>query len=517
MSSTIIIKKPELIRPIKTVFLKSYWLSLGELRLNASFYAQDVSTANRLIKESGYELTPLESLSKDVFYLTRQKRLYAKPGIGDPYLTPSELFFFKLASSKFVFVRKLQKPEEWFVDEGWILLTRSGKLGMPIIATKSLKKFIISDDVIRIVPKEDSYNGFLYAFLCSWLGHALLVKDEYGVTVKHIEPHHVKAILIPSYPKEIQLQIHRNILKAFSIREKARNMLEKSEQMLFQELELEQFEDLYEAKAFDVDSHKLRLRLDASYHDPDVRKLRDSLRKAKYPAKKVAHNIGTVFIPGRFKRIYVSKEYGVPLLSGTQIAQIKPYDLKYISRKVTRNLEDWLIRSGWVLVTCSGTIGRVALAPKAWDGWAISQHVARIIPNPNDVHPGFLTAFLLSNHGYKQVISKTYGGVVDELAEDDMRDVLVPLPPIDVQEKIGKFVVEAYELREKANDLETFTIQLLEEMLQEGKKADLKSYLSTLEIIENEQLDVIQGLMEERHGQLGSWEELKKETGLDEV
>lgn len=517
MSSTVTIEKPELRRPVKVVSLRSYWLSLGELRLNASFYAEDVSAANRLIKESGYGLTTVENLSEDVFYLTREKRLYARPNVGDPYLMPSELFFFKLAPTKFVFGQKLRKPEEWYVDEGWILLTRSGKTGMPIITTRAFKKLIVSDDVIRIIPQDDSYVGFLYAFLSTWLGHALLVKDEYGVTVKHIEPHHVKVIPVPSYPEEIQRQIHQNIVKVFTIREKARTMLEESEQSLLEELEIGQLEKSYEAKTFDVNSHDLGLRYDASYHDPDVQNLRDTLRKAKYPAREIDKDIGTAFIPGRFKRIYVEREYGVPLISGTHIAQIKPYDLKYISRKVTRNLEDWIIHSNWVLVTCSGTIGRVALAPKEWDGWAVSQHVARIIPNSNEVHSGFLTAFLSSDYGYRQVISKIYGGVVDELAENDLKDVLVPLPPLDVQKEIGNLVVQAFELKELANKIEDDTLHIFEDMLMKHRKIEdaieyfkqIEAYTETFDLIGDEEFR--ESLEQAKKGKLVPFEGSPKE------
>ena len=489
---------------------------LGELRLDASFYAEENQKALRLLRESGYEITDINALSKRVFNPPPIKRQYSGRE-GTPYLMPTELFLLRLKPTKFVFANKMKNIKDWFVEEGWVILTQSGNVGIPLYVTKSLEKFVISQNAIRIVPKEGVYSGFIYAYLSTWLGQALVTKDQFGVTVEHIRPHHVSKLPILLLPKEIQKQIHQNIVKVFQLREKARKLLKQAEVMLLQELNLPPIEkSLKETKAFSINVERLNLRLDASYHDPIVNSLISKLKKGRYNVRPLG-KISKVFIPPRFKRIYVQKEYGVPFLQGTDISLIKPRLLKYISKKVTRNLEKWIIRSGWVLVTCSGTIGRVALAPRKWDGWAVSQHVARIIPNYEEVHTGFLTVFLFSDYGYRQVISKTYGGVVDELAEDDMKDVIVPLPPMDVQEKIGNLVIEAYELKELANEIEDETIKTLESMLSTHKRIDIneeylkeiEAYAESFELIGNEEFR--ESIEELRSGEITSFDEFKKE------
>jgi type I restriction enzyme S subunit len=432
---------------------------------------------------------------------------------------PSELFDFPLFPTKYVYANKIKKVERWFLKEGWLLLTCSGKVGMPLIVTKLYEGFIVSHDVARVIPEIDTQTGFLYAYLSNWIGKAQLTKDQYGVAVDHIEPHHVKSVKVPLLPKEIQKIIHNNILKVFNLRDKARDLLTRSQLELLKELGLSKLEKSAETKPFSVKSSDLRLRLDASYHKPIINEILDKIRNCRYVPKRLGDGIGEVFIPGRFKRIYVDKNYGVPFLSGTQIAQIKPYDLKYISTRVTKNIEDWIVRVGWILVTCSGTIGRVALVPKGWDRWAVSQHVLRIVPNTKEINNGFLAAFLFSEYGHQQVISKTYGGVVDELAEEDMRDVLVPLPPMDVQERIGRLVVEAYELRELANKIEEETVKVLEDMLVSLKKSmneeylkEINAYADSFELIGNEEFR--ESLEDLESGESLSFDEFKKEHDL---
>jgi len=515
--SIIVTKKPELKKEVNEVTIKSYWLSIGELRLDASFHSQGISRATELLEKSGYELASLEDFAKEVFYLPRYKRHFAEQTVGEPYLMPSELFFFPFSPSKFIYAEKLKKLEDWYVKEGWILLTRSGKLGKIAIATKTLERFIISDDVIRIIPQDKSHSGFLYAYLSTWTGNALLTKDQYGVAVHHIESHHAKSVKTPLLPKEIRRIIHNNILKVFKLREEARTLLAKSQKDLLQELDLPRAKEPPRVEPFSVKSSNLDFRFDASYHNPMVKNVKEELQRCKYKPEKLGRNIQEPFFPNRFKRVYVAKEYGVPFLSGTNIVQIKPYDLKYLSKRVTTELETCIVHEGWVLITRSGTVGRVALVPLHWDGWAVTEHVMRLIPIPEKINKGFLTSFLQNEYGHLQVTSKIYGGVVDELAEDDMKDVLIPIPPLDIQEKIGYSVIRAYELKELANKIEDETVKTLEGMLAKHRKVekaieyfkDIEAYAETFDLIGDEEFR--ESLEQAKRGKVVPFEGTPKE------
>ncbi|MEI2583848.1 restriction endonuclease subunit S [Scytonema sp. PRP1] len=143
------------------------------------------------------------------------------------------------------------------------------------------------------------------------------------------------------------------------------------------------------------------------------------------------------------------------------------YDLKYISNTKTNKIERWIIKSGWVLVTCSGTIGRVAVSSYHQDGWAASQHILRIIPQENVTHPGFLAAFLSTPYGQHQLKAKIYGGVVDELTAEDTEMILIPDVRYSEQLGIGETVVRVYELRDEANALEDEAIAELEAIISD--------------------------------------------------
>lgn len=170
------------------------------------------------------------------------------------------------------------------------------------------------------------------------------------------------------------------------------------------------------------------LRLDASYYRPDSATSVTLLQQSGMQIQSLESLSNKIFLPPRFKRIYVDDDYGVPFLNGTNIIQFQPSDIKNISPESCKKFEDLIIRKGWLLLTRSGTVGRVVLCPEEWDGWAASEHIIRIVPDETKCPSGYLCAFLTSKLGQEQLISKIYGAVVDEITAQQVRDLLIPLP-----------------------------------------------------------------------------------------
>ena len=204
-------------------------------------------------------------------------------------------------------------------------------------------------------------------------------------------------------------------------------------------------------------------RLDAGYFNPAVARALDTLRHSGMSLAQLGDITSRVFIPPRFKRIYVEREYGIPFLQGSHVVHFQPADLKYLSRTAHKRLERWIIQAGWLLVTCSGTVGRVTLCPSEWDGWAASQHILRIIPDENACPPGYLYSFLASPLGHVQLTAQIYGAVVDELTEDQAKSVLVPLPETSEQRalvaKIDRDAQQSVATRSRAVSMAVGAVQ----------------------------------------------------------
>ncbi len=469
--------------------LNAHWLYPGEQRLDASYYANEAFTAQRVVHDCGYEVKNLGQVVREIFILGRFRRIYATDkDAGWPYLSASETLTFRPQSDRLIAKDHAPKEAEWhFARRGWLLVSCSGSVGRITLATKRLEPYFLTHDLARLIPNQSPLAGYLYAFLASWMGQALLSKDQYGSAIKHLETHHIAGIPIPLLPETEQRAIHDKILRAYELRDEANELLDEANQRLHQELGLPLFDerlvpylpspadqptntpDLPHPRAFEIQASALDDRFDASYHVPVARTVVALLNKGIYPARQLGQLAGDILIPPRFKRIYVSKEHGVPFLQGSHLPQMRPYDLKYLSRTKTHNLDRWVIHKEWVLVTCSGTIGRVGLVSSAQDQWAASQHLLRIIPDKQKGHPGYIAAFLMTPYGQHQLMAKIYGGVVDELTEADTASIWIPDAPLNIQAAIGELVIAAFEKKDQASAIEEAAIAEIEAILSQSR------------------------------------------------
>jgi type I restriction enzyme S subunit len=342
---------------------------------------------------------------------------YRSPGIAVPFLTAKELFFFRPDRERFI-SRRMPKLHELQLPEGCMLLSRSGITGHPVLVSKWLTQFAVTDDAIRILPGS-SPIGFIYTFLASSIGRPLMVKSEYGATVSHIEARHIATIPIPLIPEHIQQTLHEKVIKVYALRDEANELLDRAETDLhallgispFTEDDIEYFGEENSPRAFTVSSNDLGMRFDATNHIPLVKSVIHKLEKSRFALVPLSELCSEVSIPPRFKRNYVEVNKGVPYLLPSYLAVVRPYKMKYLSERQAKTSPEYLLEEGKLLVTTDGTVGRVHPITRRMVGWFGSNNMARLWDNQTDM--GFLYAFLTTPFGLHQIRKDIYGGVVD--------------------------------------------------------------------------------------------------------
>jgi type I restriction-modification system DNA methylase subunit len=196
-------------------------------------------------------------------------------------------------------------------------------------------------------------------------------------------------------------------------------------------------------------------RINASYYMPATSELRSSVASISTMSNWKLTTIGElserIFYPTRFKREYVSPgEDAVPFYGGSQISQLIPTSSKYLARS-SRNIEELLVRSGWILITRSGSTGVVSSVPRSWDGVAMSEHVIRIVPKAGTVEPAYIEAYLRSSVGQDLIASGIFGSVIDEITPEHIAELPIPVPSSKkAMEDICRPFREASEARDVA-------------------------------------------------------------------
>ena len=82
--------------------------------------------------------------------------------------------------------------------------------------------------------------------------------------------------------------------------------------------------------------YRAEMRLDAIHYNEDTVEAYQRLQSSGLTLKLLSEVTEHIFIPPRFKRVYVDYEHGVPFLQGTNLPQFKPTDVKYLSRRLIR-------------------------------------------------------------------------------------------------------------------------------------------------------------------------------------
>lgn len=445
-------------------------------RLEASVFGIEGRQARELVHNCKHGFTNLTGPGGIAcsYYPNRFKRLYVEES-EYPLILPSEMQSIspELKGCLSPFCRT--DFEKLKARTGQILLSRSGTVGSCSVVSRTLSGKCLSDDIIRLTCSKPGDVGYTYAFLLTKVGNALVRSSEYGAVVSHIEPEHLDSIPIPDPPEEIKQLIHELVTRSYGLRDESNDLLKKAEALLLDELNLPPFSRLRPncfRKRDDLRNYQVMLssvdgRFDASYHVPIVETILALLRKQAAEVTTIGDPRVSreIILPGRFKRVYVEEGHGVVFIGGKQIHQLDPANKKYVSLKHhgERIRSQLMLEENAILVTRSGTVGKVALVPKHWEGWTASEHIIRIIAS-SPVTAGYLFVFLASSYGKELITRFTYGAVVDEI--DDYHVSQVPVPILrdgSVQEEVGRLALKANGKRTEAYNLEQEAIRITEE------------------------------------------------------
>lgn len=196
------------------------------------------------------------------------------------------------------------------------------------------------------------------------------------------------------------------------------------------------------------------VRLDASHYDRQTKEAIDELKNSGYPLKPLSE-LADVRLPSQFVRIWAEDEkYGHTYVNATDLMSLTGLGVlsgnpRYLSRETDVDVAELTIREGWLLVTCSGTIGRVFYVSNRIDGWVATHDLIRVIPKQG-TPVGFLHAFLSSPTAQKQIAGHTHGGQIDHVTHHQLQTILVPIVSGQVMNQIHERVLAALHLREQA-------------------------------------------------------------------
>jgi type I restriction enzyme S subunit len=151
---------------------------------------------------------------------------------------------------------------------------------------------------------------------------------------------------------------------------------------------------------------------------------------------------------GPFGAILKSKEFvssGIPVIAIGNV-QWGKFDLNgarvdHVTEEKALELENYRVRTGDVLFTRSGTIGRSLVVPDFADHWLMSYHLLRVRADSNLIIPQYLYFVFAGCESSKEYTSDaTIGSTRPGINTTILENVPVPLPPLAEQHEIVRRV-----------------------------------------------------------------------------
>ena len=218
-------------------------------------------------------------------------------------------------------------------------------------------------------------------------------------------------------------------------------------------------------------------RIDAWYWDPNKNNIAKQLEESVGDEIKEIVRLGDlvvdngIFYPGRHKRNYVEPgDNSVPFYSGTQILQVRPFDIKYQPKDYTPARKHF-VEKDWILITRSGSTGRVVMVTDSMAGTMVTEHVIRVICDPELIDPYYVYAYLATEDIGKVLLEKgIYASVVDHITPEFVATIPVPRLAPEREKEIADRVRQAEKMRDQANKDFVFERNQIEKIMFENMK-----------------------------------------------
>ena len=343
------------------------------------------------------------------------------------------------------------------LKKGDVLICRTN--GNPKLVGKSAivpedTDYAFASYLFRIRPKKEKLlPTTLVTYLNSSIGRSEIEKHLMVSNQANFSPAKFREILIPQLGAEIQARIDKSIWESFSKQSKSKEIYVQAEALLLSELGLRNWQPQHQLTFVKSYSNtKQAGRIDAEYYQPKYEEIEEIL--VKLNAKPIGSYKFLGVTTGQYCPNYVTSDEGRPYLRGTDLSMgsIEIDNLFHI--KPEDQIQSKQAQQGDVVVTRVGTIGLSARIPEECDGGTISDNLIRIrILDGSKIDSYYLSCFLGSEIGKSLMLKNARGSVQQRLNQETLKEIMLPIPEMEVQSQIKDIIIESFNLRKQSRHL----------------------------------------------------------------
>ena len=442
-------------------------------------YIKNISYINNI--NTLYSLVPLGSLlTEQPMYGANERAIDGDPQTEVRYIRITDIDDHgKLQNEDWKTAKRVD--EKYALDENDILFARSGATaGKTFIYKSEYGKAIFAGYTIRFRFDRTKVNPlfvFYYTLLSRYRRWVRIIQRPSGQP--NINSREFKSFELPLAPLDIQNHIVEIMQSAYAQKrlkdQQANAILDSIGDYVLGELEVEK-PVVEENKCFVVYANETSGRRgDPHFHQPQYRSFYNILEVSKYQVVMLANLIQLIY---RYPSCYGFSCYDsasdtrVPFLQGEDIDvnEISHEKLIFVEKEISAQYPKTILKEGDLIFSVRGTIGKIALVTHEFENSNISPNLIRLSLDEG-VNPQYVEIVLKSKIGQYQINRLTSGGVQPTITKQDIFSIEMPLPPLDIQERIADEVVkrqsEAAKLRQEVDAIVERAKREVEQILLE--------------------------------------------------
>ena len=129
------------------------------------------------------------------------------------------------------------------------------------------------------------------------------------------------------------------------------------------------------------------------------------------------------------------------------------------------------VEKDWILITRSGSTGRVVMVNEGMAGKMVSEHVIRVVCDETLIDPYYVYAYLSTEKIGKILLEKgIYASVVDHITPSFVATIPIPRLNLEKEKKIADKIREAEKKRDEANSIFMEERNKIENLIFENMK-----------------------------------------------
>ena len=322
------------------------------------------------------------------------------------------------------------------VPAGTLLMSFKLTIGRLAITSKEC---VHNEAIISIYPKQ----YLLRDYLMNALDALDLEKNvKSAIKGKTLNSKSLANIFIPIPPLEEQEKIVKKIEELFELIDKK----EKNDQ------EKEKLKILLKEKILDSAIHGELVENDLTLPTIDVEEIKEDI-PFNVPSNWKWSKLSSIFEIKGGKRIpkgYTFSDAGNHVyirVADMENMTIKTTNLKYIDENVFNKIKNYIITDKDLYITVAGTIGQVGSVPKELNGMNLTENANRLIPKK--INKEFYKYILNCHFMQKKIKESTTKSAQPKLAIKRIKELIIPIPPLEQQKKIVEKIEECFKLIEQ--------------------------------------------------------------------